>query len=251
MCARPAPSARDWAAGIPTHMSVYSPDDPASWQVPRVVLASSSPRRRELVAELRLDVDTLSTNGFEEPPSPGETPEDYTLRMAEDKADQGAALRPGAVVIGADTCVVFRDDILGKPADASEAIATLRRLRGEEHSVVTGLCVRIAGSAGTTVSDALNRAVRRTRVWMRDYSDDEIDAYVASGRAFDKAGSYAIQDSDFHSVDKIRGCYLNVVGFPLCALVETLAAQDVQAALRRPEHTAALCEGCELMGGGA
>ncbi len=251
MCARLAPVARNWAAGIPTYMTVYSPADPASWQVPSVVLASSSPRRRELVAELRLDVEALSPNGFEEPPSPGETPEDYTLRMAEDKAEQGAALRPGTVVIGADTCVMFRGDILGKPADAAEAIATLRRLRGAEHSVVTGLCVRIAGREGTAVADALNSSVRRTRVWMRDYSDDEIDAYVQSGRASDKAGSYAIQDSDFHPVDKIRGCYLNVVGFPLCALVETLAAQDVQAALRRPEHTAALCEGCELTGGGA
>ena len=251
MCARLAPSARNWAAGIPTHMSVYSLAGPASWQVPRVVLASSSPRRRELVAELRLDVETLSPNGFEEPPSPGETPEDYTLRIAEDKADQGAALRPGTVVIGADTCVVFRGDILGKPADTTEAIATLRRLRGAEHSVVTGVCVRTSGTAPTVDCDGLSMSVRRTRVWMRDHSDDEIDAYVQSGRASDKAGSYAIQDSDFHPVDRIRGCYLNVVGFPLCALVETLAAQGIRAALRRPEHTAALCGGCELTGGGA
>ena len=86
---------------------------------------------------------------------------------------------------------------------------------------------------------------------MRDYSDDEIDAYVRSGRASDKAGSYAIQDSDFHPVDRFVGCYLNVVGFPLCALVEILAAQGVHAVLRRPEHAAALCDGCELTGGGA
>ena len=251
MCARLAPSARNWAAGIPTHMTVYSPAGPAFWQVPRVALASSSPRRRELVAELRLDVETLSPNGFEEPPSPGETPEDYTLRIAENKADQGAALRPGAAVIGADTCVVFRGDILGKPANAAEAIATLRRLRGAEHSVVTGVCVRTSGTAPTADCDGLSVSVRRTRVWMRDYADDEIDAYVASGKPFDKAGSYAIQDGDFHPVDKIRGCYLNVVGFPLCALVETLAAQGIRAALRRPEHTAALCDGCELTGGGA
>ena len=127
-------------------MTVYSPVAPASSPVPRVVLASSSPRRRELVAELRLDVEALSPNGFEGPPSPGESPEEYTLRMAEDKADQGAALRPGTVVIGADTCVVFKGDILGKPADAADAIATLQRLRGAEHSVVTGVCVRTTGS---------------------------------------------------------------------------------------------------------
>ena len=251
MCARRAPIARDRAEGFSTDMTVNSPDDPASRQVPQFVLALSSPRRRQLVAELRLDVETLGPNGFEEPPTLGETPEDYTLRLAEDKAGQGAALRPGSFVIGADTCVVFRGEILGKPIDAADAIATLQRLRGAEHSVVTGVCVRATGVSGSSVSDALHKTVRRTQVWMRDYSDDEIDTYVESGRAFDKAGSYAIQDSDFHPVDRFVGCYLNVVGFPLCALVETLAALGVRAELRRPEHTAALCGGCELTGGGA
>ena len=161
------------------------------------------------------------------------------------------ALRPGAVVIGADTCVVFRGDILGKPSDAADAVSTLRRLRGEEHSVVTGLCVRTAGTAGTAAPDALSMSVRHTRVWMRDYSDDEIGRYVASGSPFDKAGSYAIQDSDFHPVDRIEGCYFNVVGFPLCALVEALAAQGVHAELRRAGRTEELCDGCELTGVGA
>ncbi len=232
-------------------MTSYSLTDRAAPRIPRVVLASSSPRRRELVSELSLDVDTLSPNGYEGPPFPGEAPDDYTLRMAADKAEQGVALRPGAAVIGADTCVVFRGDILGKPADADEAVATLRRLRGEEHSVVTGLCVRTAGPAGTADSDSLSMAVRRTRVWMRDYSDDEIDAYVASGSPFDKAGSYAIQDTDFDPVDRIQGCYFNVVGFPLCALVETLAAQRVHAELRCPQRVGELCGECELAGGGA
>ena len=86
---------------------------------------------------------------------------------------------------------------------------------------------------------------------MRDYSDDEIDRYVASGSPFDKAGSYAIQDRSFHPVDRIRGCYLNVVGFPLCTLVETLAAHGVRTGLRRPARVGKLCDGCELTGGGA
>lgn len=239
------------AAGKRTRMTSYSAPDRAVPKGPRVVLASSSPRRRELISELCLDVEVLSPSGYEGPPSPGEAPEDYTLRMAADKAEQAAALRAGAVVIGADTCVVYRGDILGKPVDASEAVATLRRLRGEEHSVVTGLCVRAAGPAGTAASDSLSMAVRRTRVWMRDYSDEEIDAYVASGSPFDKAGSYAIQDTDFDPVDRIQGCYFNVVGFPLCALVETLAAQGVDAEVRRPERVGELCDGCELTGGGA
>ena len=232
-------------------MTLHSATDTLAPQHPRVVLASSSPRRRELVSELRLDVELVSPDGYEEPPSSGESPEEYTLRMAADKAEQGVALRRGAVVIGADTCVVFRGDILGKPADAAEAVSTLRRLRGEEHSVVTGLCVisnRCGKAPGT--ADAKS-ATRSTRVWMRDYSDDEIDSYVASGSPFDKAGSYAIQDRDFHPVDRIRGCYFNVVGFPLCALVESLAAQGVRAELRRPGRVGGLCEGCELTGGGA
>ncbi len=232
-------------------MTSHSPSDRAVPRYPRVVLASSSPRRRELVSELRLDVDMLSPNGYEDPPSPGEAPENYTLRMAADKAEQGAALQAGAVVIGADTCVVFRGDILGKPEDADEAVATLRRLRGEEHSVVTGLCVRGARDGAVGGPVATSSAIRLTRVWMRDYTDDEIDRYVASGSPFDKAGSYAIQDTDFHPVDRIAGCYFNVVGLPLCALVETLAAQGVHAGLRRPGLAEELCDGCELTGGGA
>ena len=232
-------------------MTLHSTTDTLASPHSRVVLASSSPRRRELVSELSLDVESLSPNGYEEPPSPGDSPEDYTLRMAADKAEQGAALRRGAVVIGADTCVVFRGDILGKPADAAEAVATLRRLRGEEHSVVTGLCVRGAGRGEAQGAVATKSAIRSTRVWMRDYSDEEIDRYVASGSPFDKAGSYAIQDTDFHPVDRIQGCYFNVVGFPLCALVETLASLGVRAELRRPGRVGELCDGCELAGGGA
>ncbi len=215
------------------------------------MLASSSPRRRGLISELCLDVEVLSPSGYEEPPTTGEAPDDYTLRMAADKAEQGAALRPGAVVIGADTCVVFRGDILGKPADAYEAVTTLRRLRGEEHSVVTGLWVRGTRDGAVDGPVATSSAVRLTRVWMREYSDTEIDRYVASGSPFDKAGSYAIQDTDFDPADRIQGCYLNVVGFPLCALVETLAAQGVHAELRRPGRAEELCDGCELTGGGS
>ena len=203
------------------------------------------------MSELRLDVELVSPNGYEGPPAPGEAPEEYTLRLAADKAEQGAALREGAVVIGADTCVVFRGDVLGKPADASEAVSTLRRLRGEEHSVVTGLCVRSAGGGREPGLAGVSNAIRRTRVWMRDYSDEEIDSYVASGSPFDKAGSYAIQDRDFHPVERFEGCYFNVVGFPLCALVEALGAQGVHIGLRQPDRAEELCGGCELTGGGA
>ena len=232
-------------------MTVFSPTDPGAVLYPRVVLVSSSPRRRELISELCLDVEMLSPNGYEEPPSPGEAPEAYALRMAADKARQGLALRADDLVIGADTCVVFRGEILGKPTGASEAISTLRRLRAEEHWVVTGLCVRRTGDGEVAGLGVMSNAMRRTRVWMRNYSDEEIDSYVASGSPFDKAGSYAIQDRDFHPVDRIQGCYFNVVGFPLCALVESLAARGVYAEVRRPRRIAELCDGCELTGGAA
>ena len=117
--------------------------------------------------------------------------------------------------------------------------------------MVTGLCVRGTWDRGVGGPVATSSAIRRTRVWMREYSDAEIDRYVASGSPFDKAGSYAIQDADFRPVDRIEGCYFNVVGFPLCALVETLAAQGVDAEVRRPERVGELCDGCELTGGGA
>ena len=143
-------------------------------------------------------------------------------------------------VVAADTAVVDGDEILGKPADAAEAAAMLRRLRGREHAVLTGVAVVDAATG------RLETAVERTAVFMRAFTDDEIAAYVASGDPMDKAGAYAIQNRDFSPVARIAGCYANVVGLPLCTLACMLRALGASPAADTPARcTAALGYNCE------
>jgi MAF protein len=148
----------------------------------------------------------------------GEIPADYAIRLAATKAQAAAnAQKPavrsaGALVIAADTVVELDGLALGKPGSRRDASEMLQSLRGREHSVTTGLAVAAPGD-----SEILT-GLETTIVRMRRYSDDEIDAYVASGGPFDKAGGYGIQDLAFAPAESVRGCYLNVVGLPLCRL---------------------------------
>jgi MAF protein len=184
---------------------------------PRFVLASASPRRRQLLA-LGGWAFEVAPADVDETPRPGEAPGGYVRRLAEDKARAAAGLRPEAdAVIAADTTVVQGGEILGKPADAAEAEAMLRRLRGRDHQVLTAIAV-LRLSDGRLESD-----LAATSVPMRDYSDEEMAAYIASGDPFDKAGAYAIQHPGFDPAPDIGGCYANVVGLPLCHLTRTLA----------------------------
>lgn len=123
-------------------------------------------------------------------------------------------------VVGADTLVVIDNDVLGKPVDADDARHMLTRLRGRDHHVLTG--VALIGSSRKWA------AVVDTRVTMRAYSDQEIEAYIGRGEPFDKAGGYAIQDDEFRPVERIEGCYLNVVGLPLCAVAAGLTTLGVE-----------------------
>lgn len=199
------------------------------------ILGSSSPRRRELFSALGLPF-TVYKPDIDESVKHGETPTVYVQRMAAQKAFAGGVGRMLAgqldgsagdyVVIAADTIVVSPDGayILGKPADTDEAAATLRLLRGQTHTVCTAVYVerfsrRMSGSIQT--GDAHEWV--QTHVTMRDYSDDEITAYIASGDPFDKAGGYAIQHAGFRPVAHIDGCYTNVVGLPMCAVKRCLA----------------------------
>jgi len=131
---------------------------------------------------------------------------------------------PDEVIVAADTLVVVDDEVLGKPVDAASARAMLRRLRGRSHQVLTGVALR-------TPRPQQWGGVVSTVVRMRAYGDGEIEAYVARGEPFDKAGGYAIQDTAFRPVEDLDGCYLNVVGMPLCAVAAGLAAlgHDVTA----------------------
>ncbi|MCS6836334.1 MAG: Maf family protein [Anaerolineae bacterium] len=192
-----------------------------------LILASGSPRRRALLAQLGLPFRVLSPD-IDETPLADEAHIAYGLRLAQAKAQAVAErLRADQVVLAADTVVILAADtlgideqgeILGKPQDADEARAMLRRLRARTHLVCTAFCL-LALPSGQQHCQAV-----QTLVTMRDYSDAEIDAYVASGDPFDKAGGYAIQHEGFAPVAHIQGSYDNVVGFPLA---------EIAAALRR------------------
>ena len=192
---------------------------------PSLVLASTSPRRRELLA-LGGWKFTVQPAEVDESQHPGETPSGYVLRLAKSKARACAASHWNSrrmpadedrIFLAADTAVVVDGNaILGKPRDTSQAVEMLRRLRSRTHQVYTGIAVTRV-SEGNLCTDLCV-----TDVPMRIYSDEEIETYVASGDPLDKAGAYAIQHSRFHPVETISGCYASVMGLPLCHLTRTL-----------------------------
>jgi MAF protein len=191
-----------------------------------LLLASNSPRRKQLIA-LAGWTFRIAPADIDEVPLPGEPPQNYVLRLAREKA-QAAAFQfaldesNGAViVVAADTTVADGDQILGKPASAAEAEGMLRQLRGRTHQVFTGLAV-LRRSDGALLQD-----VCATDVPMRLYSDAELQAYIASGDPLDKAGAYAIQHPDFRPVERLEGCYPNVMGLPVCRLAPLLAKLGV------------------------
>jgi septum formation protein len=207
---------------------------------PPLVLASASPRRRQILATLGLPFEAIAVD-LDEEPIPGERPGALAHRLARGKAILGAQQRPYAVVIGADTVVELDGESLGKPASPEEAFETLVRLRNRPHRVITSVAVamREEGSWVRTWSDDCVTQVR-----MRPYSDDEIRAYIATGDPFDKAGSYAIQHPTFHPVAAIEGCYLNVVGFPLPTLRNVLVVSgEIWFGLSRAV-VEQVCAGC-------
>jgi septum formation protein len=190
------------------------------------VLASASPRRRELLPVLGLPWRAEAQAVDEAAHLYGDASV-AALNVAVAKCRAVAArLDDDEVGLGADTAVVHQGRVLGKPADAQEARAMLLELRDRAHEVATGVALlRPDGLAWG--------AVVTSRVWMRAYAEAEIDAYVARGGPFDKAGGYAIQDRGFRPVARFDGCYLNVVGLPLCAVargLETLACPPARAA---------------------
>jgi septum formation protein len=183
---------------------------------PNVVLASASPRRRELLAQLGLPFEVFAPDVDETPGLEELNAAALVERLAKAKAAAGRLAFPKATVIAADTLVALPGEpALGKPRDAAEAKAMLRRLSGRQHEVSTGVCV--ANPERTTV-----RAVV-TRVSMRAFGEAEIDWYVGTAEPLDKAGAYAIQGKGSLFVAAIEGSWSNVVGLPMAELVETLA----------------------------
>jgi septum formation protein len=186
---------------------------------PRIVLASASPRRRALLAQIGLDVEVLAVE-VDEAQRPGEAASAYVLRLAQAKA-AAAARRVGdrAVVIAADTAVVIDDLILGKPVDREDFEAMLTRLSGRSHEVLTGVTVSHVGQARSAVS--------RTSVRFRPIEPREIAAYWASGEPADKAGGYGIQGVGGIFVERLDGSYSGVVGLPLAETEQMLTELGV------------------------
>ena len=184
-----------------------------------LILASASPRRRELLTQAGFEFQVHPAHILEDP-LPGEEPVAYVTRLAREKAQaafarlrEEAADGEGLVVLGADTTVTVDNQILGKPEDAADAVRMLRMLSGRSHRVVTGVAVVTARSTEV--------AAEVTAVRFLTLSEAEIAAYVASGEPRDKAGAYGIQGRAARWIPRIEGCYFNVVGLPL-ALVSTL-----------------------------
>jgi septum formation protein len=180
-----------------------------------IVLASASPRRSELLASAGIRCRVVPGDIPEEP-LPDEEPIDHVLRLAEEKARAVAKSNAGRFFIGADTIVLCDGEIMGKPKDAADAERMLKKLSGIPHEVVTGFAIFDQERQG-----AIRESVR-TKVYFKQLRDEEINAYIATGCPFDKAGAYAIQGGAAHMVQRIEGSYTNVVGLPLCEVVDAL-----------------------------
>lgn len=180
---------------------------------PRLVLASGSPRRRELLRRIGIE-PRIRPVPVDETRRLGESPEDLVLRLARAKATAGA--RAGEIVLAADTVVAIDDEVLGKPPDAAAAAAMLGRLSGREHEVFTGVAVHTV-TTGTT-----RTTLARTRVWFATLTEADIAWYVGTGEPLDKAGGYGIQGGAEAFVTRIDGTVSTVMGLPLAATVDLL-----------------------------
>jgi MAF protein len=185
-----------------------------------IYLASSSPRRRELLGIAGFMFSTIKVD-VDESVYPNEFPPEYTQRVSLMKAEAAARLVKGdPLILSADTTVVDGTQMLGKPLNAQEAEQMLKQLRGRTHQVYTAVTVL------DVATGRIEQEVAETDVPMRNYTDMEILGYITSGDPFDKAGGYAIQNSAFHPVKTRTGCYANVIGLPLCHLLKILRRID-------------------------
>jgi septum formation protein len=181
----------------------------------RFILASASPRRIELLSLLGLRFEIMPSN-VEEKFMKGEAPRAHVLRLSEEKARIAYTLHPEAWVIGADTIVIINGDVLGKPRKPDEAKEMLGKLSGQIHTVFTGFTIA-RKSAGIVIRDAVESSVR-----FREIPEDEMAWYIRSQEPYDKAGGYAVQGMGAFFIKEIHGSYTNVMGLPLCEVVDVL-----------------------------
>jgi len=188
--------------------------------VSRLILASSSPRRKALLKQIGLDFEVIPSRApetWDPETAPAAVARGLALRKAEDVARRISS----GLVIGADTLVLLEGSILGKPASREEAVQTLEALSGKSHDVITGLAVMEVESRRVIIGE------ESTRVYFREIPGDEIEAYVDTGEPMDKAGAYGIQEKGVLFVRRIEGCYTNVVGLPIPKLAAILSELKV------------------------
>ncbi len=183
---------------------------------PRLILASASPRRADLLSQIGLTFEVYPSEIQETVPHQNISPEKVTQQLASLKANAVAERYTDGIVIGADTLVSIENELLGKPLNAEHALQMLTRLSGQCHKVVTGVSlINLKEGHEKTWAEV-------THVYFREIQKEEIDYYIKSGEAADKAGAYGIQGRGAAFVKRIDGCYFNVVGLPLASLVEQL-----------------------------
>ena len=183
----------------------------------RLILASRSPRRYELLKQMGLDFDVIPSRVEEGDLLPGESARGHVLRLSEAKAFEVGNQYPDDWVIGADTVVYVDGTVLGKPKNREEAMEMLGQLSGKEHSVLTGFSVNHIGKGKK------NREAVQTSVKVKSLTEAEMRWYVQTGEPFDKAGGYGIQGIGSFMIESIRGSYTNVVGLPVCELIQMLS----------------------------
>jgi septum formation protein len=181
----------------------------------RFILASASPRRVELLKRLGLEVEVMPS-GVDESFLDGETPEEHVLRLSRHKSDIISSLNPEAWVLGADTIVIIKGEVLGKPRTPEDARQMLGKLSGQEHLVYTGFTIR------RREDNRLASKAMTSSVIFKDLSEQEMAWYADSAEPYDKAGGYAVQGLGAFFIREIRGSYTNVMGLPLCEVVDTL-----------------------------
>jgi len=198
-----------------------------------LVLASASPRRQELLRAAGIAITVQPTN-IPEVPLDGETPKVFAERLAREKAWAIFKQKPNDFVLGADTVVVVAKEILGKPTSAADAARMLRLLSGRTHQVTTGVCLMgprqaasLEGNAGGKGEALGDTRSETTLVTMNEFSDDEIQGYIATGEPMDKAGAYAIQGMASRWIPKVEGDYSNVAGLPIALVYRMLREHKV------------------------
>ena len=201
-----------------------------------IVLASGSPRRKELLALLGLNF-TVTPADVDESINGEEDPANYVARVSKSKALAAKELiDEDSLIISADTTVVHAGKIVGKPATSQDAEKMLKSMRSKSHQVISGLSLYVQQG------EKLYEDIATTEVAMRNYTDIEIREYVESGDPLDKAGSYAIQHQGFHPVQSVTGCFANVVGLPLCHLTRTMKKARLKMGYSFGEDVAQKCQ---------